>query len=123
MELNQEQQFIINFVQKFSLLLKKERVKEVQILMLQHYFNIYYKKRFNLNSFTENHDREETIGDVLNIENKDKEGIELLKENVIELLSIIDHLNRHNKDRANLIAIFEKFIEKYSNNYLTDNEI
>ena len=42
MELNQEQQFIINFVQKFSLLLKKERVKEVQILMLQHYFNIYY---------------------------------------------------------------------------------
>lgn len=121
MELNQEQQFIVNFVQKFSLLLKKERVKEVQVLMLQHYFNIYYKKRFNLNSFTEN--QEETIGDVLNIENKSKDSIELLKENVIELLSIIDYLNRHNKDRTNLINVFEKFIEIYTKKYLTDNEM
>lgn len=123
MELNQEQQFIVNFVQKFSLLLKKERVKEVQILMLQHYFNIYYKKRFNLNSFTENQDREETIGDVLNIENKSKDDIALLKENVIELLSIIDYLNRHNKDKTNLINVFEKFIEIYTKKYLTDNEM
>lgn len=117
MLLEEEREYILSFGKRFLAILKKRNVSEVQQRMYLYYINTYLH---NADEDVDSGDKEETLGDLLGINDNKMVHFEKMKKGVLELFDILDISVEVNGETEYLTTLFENFCEKYQTQFLVE---